>query len=64
MTYFEMAVALDGKKIFKFCFQILKANRIVFQQYLIKFSKNSSPEAVYIIMTSSKNFFGKKSFFT
>ena len=46
MTYFEMAVAFDVSKIFKFCFQILKANRILFQRYLNRFSKFSSPDAV------------------
>ena len=37
-----MAVALDVSKIFKFCFQILKVNWILFRQYLNRFVKESS----------------------
>ena len=57
MTYFEMAVALDVSKIFKFCFQILKANRILFRQYLNRFSKFSSPDAVQRAKTVKIIFF-------
>ena len=52
-----MAVALDVSKIFKFCFQILKANRILFRQYLNRFSKFSSPDAVQRAKTVKIIFF-------
>ena len=52
-----MAVSLDVKKIFQFCFDILKANRILFRQYPIRFSKFSSPDAVQRAKTVKINFF-------
>ena len=44
LLYFEMAVVLDVSKIFEFCFQIQKAKRILFRQYLNRFLKFSIPD--------------------
>ena len=52
-----MAVAFDVSKIFKFCFQILKAKRILFRQYPFRFSKFSSPDTVHCAKTVKINFF-------
>ena len=54
-----MGVALDVSKIFKFCFQILKADRVLFRQYPIKFSKFSRPDAVQSAKTVKTNSFSK-----